>query len=63
MLFVSQLICSKILYWNNPVILTLRYFLTPVLAVGICLTLYFVMKKRVPKLLGVLTGGRLVKNK
>lgn len=60
-LFVSQLICSKILYWNNPVILTLRYFLTPVLAVGICLTLYFVMKKRVPKLLGVLTGGRLVK--
>ncbi len=58
-LFISQLICSKILYWNSPIILTLRYLLTPVLAVGICLTLYFVMKNKVPKLLNILTGDRL----
>lgn len=57
-LSVSRAVCSRILYWNTPLVLTIRYFATPILAVGACFTLYIVMKKFTPKLLDVLTGNR-----
>lgn len=51
-------VCTKVLSWNNPLVLTIRYFIVPFLAVGICLLLFYLMEKYTPKLLGVLTGNR-----
>lgn len=55
---VSMTLCSKILHWNNPLILTIRYFMVPILTVCICLMLYWLMQKYSPKILSLLTGNR-----
>lgn len=57
-LSVGMVLCTKILYWNNPLILTIRYLLVPILTVCICLILYWLMQKYTPRLLGILTGNR-----
>lgn len=55
---VSMSLCSRILYWNNPLILTIRYFMVPILTVCICVLMYWLMQKYTPKLLNILTGNR-----
>lgn len=54
----STLICSKLLYWDNSVIHIARYFMIPLLTVGICLMLYLLMQKYMPKVLALLMGNR-----
>lgn len=55
---ICSVVCSKVLYGDTWGILIVRYFVTPFLAVGVCLLLYWLMGKFTPKLLGVLTGNR-----
>jgi len=49
---------GKIVIWNNPLALSIRYMITPVVSIGVCLCLYLLMKKYTPKLLNLLTGNR-----
>lgn len=55
---ISTILSMKLLYWNTPLVLTIRYFVTPFLAVSICLLLYYLMRKYVPTVLNIVTGKR-----
>ncbi len=55
---------SNFLLWRAlPItaewMLVLKIFLRPAVAVGICLLIFVVMRKICPKILGLLTGGRI----
>lgn len=54
----TTVICSRLLYWDNPVIQIVRYFMIPLLAVTICFLCYLLMQKYTPKILGILMGNR-----
>jgi membrane-bound acyltransferase YfiQ involved in biofilm formation len=43
---------------NNPIILIARYFAVPLIAVGICVLIYYVMDKTMPKISRMLSGNR-----
>jgi len=43
---------------KNPVILTIRYFTVPIAAAFLCLLIYYIMKKTMPKILNLLSGNR-----
>lgn len=55
---ISSAVSVRILPWDSPFILTIRYFVTPLLTIGICLLLYFLLRKYLPKALSVITGNR-----
>ena len=55
---VSTINFSKILHWDNPLILTIRYFTIPIFFVCIYVLIYSVMRKYIPMLLGLLIGNR-----
>lgn len=50
---------SKVLPRTGPVWDCLRFFLIPTAAVLICLLLFFLMKRLLPRTTGILIGGRL----
>lgn len=50
---------SKVLPMTGPVWDCLRFFLVPTAAVLICLLLFFLMKRLLPRTTGILIGGRL----
>ena len=43
---------------DSAFFLTIKFFLAPVICIFLCLGLYYVASKTVPKLLGILTGSR-----
>jgi hypothetical protein len=56
---VCNRLIAKVLVDDSPVfILCVRYLITPFLVVGVCLLLYALMKKLLPRFLSVITGGR-----
>lgn len=46
------------LHSGNPIVLTARYLLTPILIYAICLAVYASCKKVIPRVLSLLTGNR-----
>ena len=54
----SSFIISKIFVGGDVMALMIKYFVTPLLAVGICLGVYVFMKRFFPTLLRVLMGNR-----
>jgi hypothetical protein len=57
-LSVVGFIFDTILKSKQPVILTIRYFTVPIVASYICVLIYCIMKKTMPKILGLLSGNR-----
>ena len=55
---LSNFILWRLLPFENEFVLTLKVFLRPALAVGICLGLFFLMRRFMPKTLSMLTGNR-----
>jgi len=51
-------VLNYILNSNNFFILTLNYFLIPIICVCICVCMYYVASKTIPKTLKILTGSR-----
>ena len=47
-----------LLPWEHPLVLLLRYLVTPCLTVAVCVGIYLLLKRYTPRLLGVLTGNR-----
>ena len=56
---VSQIFMPLMLPGNNIVILIIRYLLSPVIIVSICMFIYFLLKKIAPCVLSFLCGGRV----
>ena len=54
----SKMSLNFIFVSNNAFILTMKYFLVPVICVSVCVGLYYIAQKITPKLLGILTGSR-----
>lgn len=54
----SKLIVDKLLPFDNPYIMTVKYLLTPCLCVMVCVGLFFLLHKTMPRFLNVLTGNR-----
>ena len=46
------------LHSSNPIVMTMRYFLTPIIIYTICICIYFVLGKLAPQLLKIVTGNR-----
>ena len=55
---ISESFLEKLLPSDFLLINYLHYFLTPVLVIGICIFLYVLLKRFIPKTLSVLVGGR-----
>jgi len=43
---------------NNPIILSIRYFSVPIITAYLCVLIYAIMKKIMPKVLNLLSGNR-----
>lgn len=46
------------LHSTNPVVLIVRYFLTPVIIYAICVSIYWMLRRFCPKVLSLFTGNR-----
>ena len=55
---LSNFVLWRLLPFENEFVFTLKVFLRPALAVGICLGLFFFMRRFMPRTLSVLTGNR-----
>ena len=55
---VCRIIMGRIIPWENPFMLTIRYFMVPLTAVAVCLCVYVLMRRFMPRLLDVFTGNR-----
>jgi len=51
-------VTAKIFGENNPFSLSIAYFLSPLLAIAICVIIYWLLKRFLPKVCAVLTGER-----
>jgi surface polysaccharide O-acyltransferase-like enzyme len=49
---------EKVFGGTNPILMTIGYLLVPVVVVGICVLIYYLMDKFTPRLCKVLTGAR-----
>ena len=58
---IAQPIIGAILPNSGSFWPCLEFFLTPTLAVGLCLGLFFLMERILPKTTAILTGGRIIK--
>lgn len=52
------MLARKIVPWNDPLMLTVRYFMIPLMTIAVCLGIYILMKRFIPRLLNVFTGDR-----
>lgn len=57
-LSIVGLIFDTILKSKSPIILTIRYFTVPIATAYICVLIYCIMKRIMPKILGLLSGNR-----
>ncbi len=55
---VSFFVTNKIFYGTSSFVLSIKYFTTPILAVVICVVLYYLLKKCFPRFTSIITGGR-----
>lgn len=55
---ISNFILWRLMPATTTWILVLKVFLRPIVTICICISLYIVMKKHVPRTLALLTGGR-----
>ena len=58
LLWYSIKFLDIILISDTAFILILKYFLAPLICVGLCLGIYYAAQKTVPKVLAILTGSR-----
>lgn len=58
LLWQIQKLLNILFHSNNAFILTMEYFLAPIICVCVCLGLYYIAQRTVPRLLGILTGSR-----
>jgi fucose 4-O-acetylase-like acetyltransferase len=57
-LTIVGIVFDKIFGSNSPIILTVRYFSVPIITAYLCVVIYCIMKKIMPKMLSYLSGGR-----
>lgn len=57
-LYLSELLLSRLLPWGLPIIKTVNYLLAPLLATIVCCLIYIIMKRYFHSALNLLTGGR-----
>lgn len=55
---LSRVFLNKIIPFDNYIALTIIYLLTPFLCVSVCVALYFLLHKFLPKLTEIIVGGR-----
>jgi peptidoglycan/LPS O-acetylase OafA/YrhL len=55
---IAGRIFDNIIRSKEPVILIIRYFSVPVTAIAICVLMYYVMEKTMPRILKILSGNR-----
>ena len=55
---VSSSVMRKIFGEENVLSLSISYLLAPILTVTICVVSYWILKKYLPKLCGIMTGER-----
>jgi hypothetical protein len=57
-LSIVGLIFDYIFKSKGAIILTIRYFTVPIMTGYVCVLVYYVMKKIMPKILNILSGNR-----
>jgi hypothetical protein len=57
-LSIVGFIFDKIFRSNTPIILIFRYFTVPIITAYLCVIIYYIMKKIMPKMLSLLSGNR-----
>jgi hypothetical protein len=57
-LSIVGIVFDKIIRSNSSIILIIRYFSVPIITAYLCVAIYCVMKKTMPKMLGLLSGNR-----
>lgn len=56
---IASLLLNIFFPSNGWVSMLIRYLLMPILTIIVCITLYYILKKCCPQILGVLTGNRI----
>jgi hypothetical protein len=57
-LTIVRIVFDKIFRSNSPIILFVRYFSVPIITAYLCVAIYCIMKKIMPKFLNLLSGNR-----
>ena len=55
---ISGTLLKKVLGEGNALLLSISYFLAPILTIAICVMCYWGLKRYLPRICGVLTGER-----